>query len=96
MTEKTTEKLPGMLAPTLTQSIFAAQFVTTVGVGNVGVKTKLRVMWPYYELDDALVAKEAAELLIGVLTALLEDAPRQGLDRISKGRDERLSFVCAP
>lgn len=85
-----------MAAPTPGESLSAAVMVSVLGVGNVGVKTKLQVMWPYYELDDALVAKEAAQLLIDAHTAALKALPPQYLEQIWKDRDERLFSVCAP
>ena len=76
--------------PTFAQQYAAALFVAAMGAENVGVGTASRVTWPYYVTRPHLVAKEAAELIIGVHTALLEAAPPQDLERISKEWRQRL------
>lgn len=81
---------PKVPEPTFVQQYKAALFVATVGAENVGVGTASKVTWPYYVTRPRLVAKEAAELIIGVHTALLEAAPPQDLERISKEWRQRL------
>ena len=76
--------------PTFEQQYSAALFVATLGAENVGVGTASRVTWPYYVTRPHLVAKEAAELIIDVHTALLKALPPLDLERISKEWRQRL------
>lgn len=76
--------------PTFAQQYAAALFVVAMGSENVGVGTASKVTWPYYVTRPHLLAKEAAELVIGVHIALLEAVPPQDLERISKEWRQRL------
>ncbi len=76
--------------PTFAQQYSAALFVAALGAENVGAGTASRVTWPYYVTRPHLVAKEAAELIISVHTALLKAVPPQDLERISKEWRQRL------
>ena len=90
MAKQVKEVNPKALEPTFMQQYTAALFVAALGAENVGVGTASRVTWPYYVTRPHLVAKEAAELIISVHTALLEALPPQDLERISKEWRQRL------
>lgn len=74
--------------------VSAALTVLALGADRVGVLTHGRVMYPATEYDEDDVRRAAASLLASVQAELIAELPPQAIERILRGRSERLSFAC--
>lgn len=82
-----------MEKPTLLQRIDSACLISSLGAKNVGVKTKQTFSYPYTDVADYVLDKEAAHLLYKIIGRLFLQMPLQEFELIEQEIDERLSFA---
>lgn len=79
--------------PSIGSKVSAAVFISVMGAPHSGISTKAQLMWPCVQFDDYQVQREAASLLSGLHTALLEVLPHSQIQKILTDQVERLPSV---
>lgn len=77
--------------PTLKQRIDAAVITGVLG-GHSGIGTRLRLMYPYVEVDPAHCAKMSADILSIFLNTVALTVPPQAIEQIEQQIAELLSL----